>query len=615
MMFQSLSELDSSAIKSVTVPLGLLSNGPLIDRSFREALPHQYDRELVCNAVEAGATEIQISPDWIHLAERLRKNETPVYRYLCADNGKGMSPEDLEKFFNNISASGHDLQNGDNFGVGAKISLLPWNPEGIVVMSWTKENPQGAMIRIVKRASDLNYGLWMQQDEDGIYQKVNAAPQEYKDKYLPKSLSGTIVIALGKHSEDDTYHGPNFIEHDVLSPHLRILNQRFFNLPDRTTVRMAVFNNSDKELWPRSDMSGVKSGFFWQKVKGAKHHLDLHSTKAGILALKDVKIHWWIIDPATANPGNFTTSTFIAAMYGNEVYNMHVGRIARSRYTSFGILFEEVKKRLVLIVEPTNGLKTVYYPNTARSAMVCGVTENQELPWVQWGSLFADNMPPEIKELCDKFSQVDEFSSAKGVKDRLKDFLNRLIPNVFKKSPASQEVASIQQALLPQFSSGGGSGSGTEAFEKARQAKQADGSTIATVRKVTARNEPPKPLWVDASDMSEENTAAEYVEALNTIKINKQFFVFNEVLQYWVSKYPDMPKIEGKIQLAIRDVYQLKLVSGVMQAYYMASLQSWANTWRELITPQALTAMVLGLVNEHNVIQQRLNFFGRKKAD
>ena len=101
-----------------------------VERAFRESHKHQFLRELVMNALESGAKEIHITPEW--QAVRLNK----VYRFMIADNGKGMSPEELIRYMNSLGASGKAVGGvHQNFGIGARTTTLPWNKAGLLVLS------------------------------------------------------------------------------------------------------------------------------------------------------------------------------------------------------------------------------------------------------------------------------------------------------------------------------------------------------------------------------------------------------------------------------------------------------------------------------------------------
>jgi hypothetical protein len=97
--------------------------GPIIDRCYRETSRFQWVRETAKNAIEAGATRIEFIVEWQGVAR------DKVYRRLIADNGKGMDAAQLEEFFNTFGGGGKPIgSEHENFGIGAKTTLLPWNP-------------------------------------------------------------------------------------------------------------------------------------------------------------------------------------------------------------------------------------------------------------------------------------------------------------------------------------------------------------------------------------------------------------------------------------------------------------------------------------------------------
>ena len=620
-MFQNLAELTEKRFKHQMVPLGIISNGPFIDRAYREALDHMYDRELVMNAIEAGATDITITPDWEYIDECTRESKPLVYRYTVVDNGIGMTDAQLVSFFNNLSASGHDLsgEEATNFGMGAKISLLPWNKEGLIIMSWHKDNPAGSMIRIVKRPSDKNYGLFLWRDEDDLFQKTAVPPVNYKERFLPDSETGTIVIALGNSPDEDTFLGPTY-KGEVGAPtsptHARFLNNRFYEIPENVNIRVIHFNKAEKSFWPKSEIASESNGMLAAtRVRGTKSFIDKLSIDSGNLALTDATLHWWILDPdekpLLGRPQY--NNTFVGVVYGKELYNV-TGYKDRSLYNKFGIVFEEVKKRLVILVEP-NKEAGLYYPNTPRSSLIYSDSETKELPWQRWGLEFIENIPKQIKDLNDRYTGGFD-TPKRSIKDRLKDFFARLNPETFQKIKNSQTFITVasfipMQGLQEKADSSTKVKELTDTLPKIKL----DTGVQTPVKKITAKTEPPKPIWVKAADMSEEHYAAEYINAGNIVKINEDFFLFKEVTQYWSDKYTDVLSGHLKVKEAVRDIYQLKLVSCIMQAYAMGTKPEWANSWTKLLTPEALTSTMLGLINEHACISQRLSGLGVKKKE
>src|SRR5215469_7568819 len=62
---------------------------PMVERGYREGTKFQWVRETTINAIEAGATKIEFGVEWQAVATK------GVYRRMIADNGKGMSPEEI----------------------------------------------------------------------------------------------------------------------------------------------------------------------------------------------------------------------------------------------------------------------------------------------------------------------------------------------------------------------------------------------------------------------------------------------------------------------------------------------------------------------------------------
>src|SRR5882724_1451135 len=94
-----------------------------VNRMFEACGSYQWAREFLKNSLEAGATRIEFGIEW-QAAEKFG-----VYRRTVIDNGSGMDQAELLKFFSTLGEGGKKIGGiHDNFGVGAKIAALPWNP-------------------------------------------------------------------------------------------------------------------------------------------------------------------------------------------------------------------------------------------------------------------------------------------------------------------------------------------------------------------------------------------------------------------------------------------------------------------------------------------------------
>ena len=118
------------------VPMKTAGTEHLIERTYREGGTFQWVRETYVNSAEAKATRVDYGIEWQGVENH------GVYRRLIADNGRGMTGDELVAFFNTFGGGGKPIGGvHENFGVGAKTSLLPWNRYGMVVISWVDGEP------------------------------------------------------------------------------------------------------------------------------------------------------------------------------------------------------------------------------------------------------------------------------------------------------------------------------------------------------------------------------------------------------------------------------------------------------------------------------------------
>lgn len=108
---------------------------------------------------KAGATRVEFGIEWRGV------QNFGVYRRVIADNGLGMTADELVAFFNTFGGGGKSIRGvHENFGVGAKTSLLPSTRYGMVVISWVDGEP--SMIWVRQDESTGEYGLRVEDVED-----------------------------------------------------------------------------------------------------------------------------------------------------------------------------------------------------------------------------------------------------------------------------------------------------------------------------------------------------------------------------------------------------------------------------------------------------------------
>jgi len=191
---------------------------------------------------------------------------------------------------------------------------------------------------------------------------------------------------MGNSDDEDTMKAP----FDAPSPSRLIskyLNSRYFRFPQGVTIKV-------REGWeyPRED----KDRNLLRSIVGQEKYLTTHAEASGFVALTGARAHWWILkdEPAITNNSGFIESAgHVAALYGDELYELTSGRAGSSTLQTFGVIFGY--RQVVIYVEP-DGKTEQLTTNTARTALLLN---RQRLPWTEWASEFREKMPDEIENL------------------------------------------------------------------------------------------------------------------------------------------------------------------------------------------------------------------------
>ena len=616
-------------------PMGVGGVQHLIERAYREGSELQYIRELFKNAVEAEATQIEFGPEW-----RTVERGGP-YRLMVADNGKGMGPEELLKFLNTFGGGGKPIGDAhENFGVGAKTSLLPWNHEGVVVLSWVAGDPAGSMVWLGRDPATGEYGARRFATEDGSFEEVVRPFGDFAD-VKPTWIHdhGTVVICLGITGKEDTYLGKDG-EGDIkgLSAYL---NKRVWTLPDGVSVFVQELRSQKRDDWPRSraeaaSATRAETGLTdrrWnrRRILGAKHFLTSPSDKGklgaeGVLALEDgTRIEWYLWEgerPAVHSYAHM--NGFIAALYGDELYDTQQHF---SQFRSFGITHKDVRTNLTLIAMPPKSGRGSYgvYPDTARNALKIQGTKRagEPLPWAQWGQEFAERIPEEIATAIAKAGSTNSTGTVTDTK-----WKERLIDRFGRRWGTIRYILRAT-GLLRVFAApatkgdGGGRGEGDGSGGGTGGRGPAPGGEVGErigIKKAVPGPEPaaavhrkgglPDWQWTDESEVDAGMAA---VWSPNdprfengVILLNRQFAPFVELREYWKGSYAD--HLVDEVQKTIEEVYGEVMVARVAHSEELRSDPRWGATKVEsdLRSPAALTMAALGLIAEDQLIASRL---------
>lgn len=636
--------------KSKMIPMRTSGVQHLIERTYREGGRYQWVREVAVNALEAGATRIEFGVEWQAVQHK------GVYRRTIIDNGKGMTADELVSFFNTFGGGGKNIGGiHENFGVGSKTSLMPWNHHGIVVISWV--GGEGSMIWVQRDEASGEYGLRLFRalDEDGA-ETLEAVVEPFEDRAYGCDWSqikpewvkdhGTAIVLLGNTKTTDTILGdPNREEADLKGIG-SYLNRRLWELPAGVEIVAEEVRTSDRRAWPRSAAeaygpeatSGVDRRINRRTIMGARHYVTYPSANfkkgklgaSGCMTLQDhTKAHWYLWEGERPGVQSYAAyQGYVAALYKNELYDV-TSHLAT--YRSFGVTDPGVRQRLTIVLEPapySDETKRGVYPRTDRNALLrwgdSGAGE--ALPMHAWAAEFADRMPDPIRDAL-RDARKDEGELDEAYKDRLQDrFGTRWRLQKFRKVAEGSEsegtVDPLQTGQVPrpvvhrkkkrreeptQTKGAGGTGGqlalglnpGPAPASKVRVA-----GGIPSYRLASADEVEPGMLaaWLPH--------APDHPEGV--VLVNSEHPVIQAQVRYWTSQYPD--HLANEVERVVLSVYGELGVSRVAHSEHLRGILPSEVVDKELRSDAALTMSMLGLVAEEAVISVRLGAkFGKRR--
>lgn len=633
----------------------------LVERAYREGHELQYLREMLVNSLEAGATRVEFGPDW-HGVEH-----EGVYRLQVSDDGRGMTPAELNRFLMTYGGGGKPIGGEhENFGVGAKTSLLPWNHEGVVVVSWTEECPDGAMMWLAQDSRTGEYGARMLEDHDGSWDIV-VRPMGRWAAVRPAWLTrtGTVIVCLGDTGTEDTFLGKH-VEGDLRMV-ASYLNRRVWEIPAGTEVAVQELRSHQRDHWPRSlaeasaggpGPDGVDRRWNRRVVRGAKFFVAGVSSSKGSLSgsgtvpLSDgTEIDWYLWEGDRPAVHSYAQETgYVAAAYHNELYDFSSHGV---RARSFGVTAAEVRRNLTLIARPpafdaTSGYGV--YPDTARNALKIqaqGKRAGEPLPWEEWAEEFARKLPDPVVEALAKAGPARTGTVQGGDwQRRLYDRFGALW-RTLRYVPTGRRgghLRAVPDQGVGATGAPGGSGAGpgeTAAEPGGREAPEglsgpepgATGdqrsdptlSAAATergqnARAVKTKGGLPAYEWATMQDTDEDGVypVAWYRETKDhpngVVQIARDWKMFVELRRYWRSQYPD--HLGEEVDRVVEETYGEAMVARIAHSESLVNDPRWGKPRVEELRGQtALTASLLGLLSEDTAIAQRLGRLGvRRRA-
>ncbi len=616
--------------------LAIVGASHFVNRMFEACGHYQWAREFLKNSIEAGAKKVEFGIEW-QAAEKYG-----VYRRTIADDGVGMNRDDLLTFFSTLGEGAKRIGGvHDNFGVGAKIASLPWNPEGVVVISYKDGRP--SMIHIQLDDDGAEYELREFRSERGLTHIINPAEVDWGDEVnwgavapLWARKHGTTIVLLGSEATPDTVLGnPKAGEKGIKGLSV-YLNSRFWDLAD-VDVTVVELRSERKTFWPtgsddRDDARRPNN----RRIQGAKFYLADVSASKGKLACAStlpidegrVEAHWYLWEGERPNIDSYAKMTgYIAVKYRDELFELSSHK---AHFRWFGVADAKVQQNLTIILEPNLFDPQIsnwgIYPDQSRNRLI--FTGNGEkgigMPLSDWGFDFSDNMPQEIRDAILKArGESDGALEDEEYRKRLQDkFGNRWLTTRFVQAAERDEQTHPATA----------SNETAEVVEQARERERSmrnrrkiqrrvqvirlratDGGNGHGVEKQVAVDVP-KFRYVSKDEFDEDWHLASWVPndpEGPTVLMNREAPLLLEAIKHHQMQYPEV--FAAEVEKIVKDTYGEVAVCKIAHSQKLTAHVAEDQLDLTYRNEAALTISLMGLLAEESLIAQRLGKLGRKK--
>lgn len=601
------------------------------------------------NAIEANASRVEFGIEW-QAVEKLK-----TYRRTIIDNGIGMDAQELESFFLSYGV-GSDNTSGlhTNFGIGGKVSTIPWNPNGVVIISYKNRVPsmiwiheedetfcpfpfhlEGETKVVINPVEDIDWDEWHD------YLDVNwgqVAPKWIKEH-------GTMIVLLGSKDHVHTVKGdPKNSREKSIKGLSKYLNTRFWDLSD-FEVKVAELNHENKNEWPRNSEE-QKGKINNRKIEGAKYYLNYNfknkeKAKKGFLDAKGsislfdgkLEVEWFLWNGERPEISDSAQKNgFIGIRLKDELFEVN-NNIRRFRH--FGIYNNEVKEKVTIILKPIlkgdskdDPIWGVHQSND-RNLLYFSSSEEKSvpIPYAEWGEGFSEKLPPEILNAIEAIKHDMSGTLDDSFKDRLpKLFAGRWRSSVAVNTSYNDSEGKISELIR------GGKGEMRECIEKHSTDEINKPRTIAPrptpkdLDENYSNSDKPKQKKVNQGfpkfdflpkeDFQNEWHMGMWAPNKNppTVYINKDSEVLKDAVRYHQDR--NKPELAEQVSEIVHQVF------GEIAVSKMAHLQELSKS-NKLPTEQlnesyrseeAITTALMGIFAEEFAIEARLKkILGAKK--
>ncbi len=323
---------------------------------------------------------------------------TSISKRVVWNTAAPLSVADLDTYFSSLGAGAGDLFRLDNpngkYHQGARVSLLPWNPAGLAVLT-VQPGGTSHMIVLGLDSKNLYAVLTGTVVPTGVF-----GPVDLRKAITPdlKKHGGVAFVMLGKDASITDADGVDPAKGETAGGLYDELQNR---VRDPHNVKVVVAEPGNAKG------GGATIGGDPKGRQASVRTLHLHpwpATAQGSVVVDEygTRIDWFVRDaedPKSARHRPFRSEGHGVVVYGDE--NVSIGREWFRVAPQFGIPIKGAYKRVALhIVPPTNGPKWHVVQTSSRSGLAA--SDGSPLPMDKWAEAFEDTLPEEIQKVIDQ---------------------------------------------------------------------------------------------------------------------------------------------------------------------------------------------------------------------
>lgn len=582
-----------------------------IDKQIEQAAPEMMIRELVQNGIESVLMDESDNPRKIIIS----KEKVNGHSKLCIYNtGIGMNAEEIYKMGDLSTVINKKLGFDDNYGEGAKVSSLLYNPVGMVY-----DSCKDGFVSKIWLNKEKTYGR-RPFDNPRALLHISKSVLDVTDLYkeTERENDWTKVVLLGKSYEQDTSINPygngslreswiaEYLYHRFyrIDPSIEIILQGVgHKSKEKTAIFETIEQRRNKDVFSRSETielsNGIKLHFIHDEMVGTKQRIS--SSRGGLQ----------------------TDVTFGGIVYKNEIYNLVKGSNWTNKCFTFGLTYAGSVVS-ILIELPDDGK---VMPNQYRNGLKDKNNDRKDINLEDYSSIVSANIPSWVKKIIDDNSPTNTSSF-----DDLDKHFSDLMTNLTLK----KEVVGI-------YNDDGDADFGESNVDGARIIKSSSPRKFSIVtpedveelgEEVVSKKK--KPLYVvdgkkasspvqrphkllnlhpltSEQDILEKeivNKAARYVRETNDLFINMNYPVVERMFQSLIIHYPNVDRL--LFDARANEMIAKRMIQRIGETVIKALAKQQNSKWTREEVDKALTTETLSMAAENDeyhyqVIKSRLS--------